>query len=253
MDRRSRRIGLATALLALALSGCGEDPESGPTTASEPLSAEALGSALVEPADLGAGWSVTRVPDFPELSETGVVTDEVRPMLPQVHLCEQADDEAQEAVDALEWGAFRQLDLATGTATPSKRPSPGRPPVHHLVFAQEFLASGEPDGMEATYDAVVAGADACLGTEKTADGETVRTTELEVPDMGDASHGWRDLVTEPGPAGRSATWDLRQVLVLDGGVLLMGQVAEITTPEVPTVVDDARVEEMLQTMVDKLP
>jgi hypothetical protein len=251
MDRRSRRIGLAAAFLALALSGCGEDSAPEPTTASEPLSAETLASALVEPGDLGAGWSVTRMPDFPELSETGVVTDEVRPMLPQLHLCDQADDEAQQAVDALEWGAFRQLDLDTGT--PSESPSPGRPPMHHLVFAQEFLASDEPDGMEATYDAIVAGADACLGTEKTPDGETVQTTELDVPDMGDASHGWRSVVTEPGPAGRSATWDLRQVLVLDGGVLLMGQVAEITTPEVATVLDDAGVEEMLQTMVDKLP
>ena len=42
-----------------------EAPE--PTTASEPLSAETLASALVEPGDLGAGWSVTRMPDFPEL------------------------------------------------------------------------------------------------------------------------------------------------------------------------------------------
>ena len=251
MDARPRRIGLAAALLALALSGCGEDSTPGGTTAPERPTPETLASALVEPADLGADWSVTRMPDFPELSETGVVTDEVRPMLPQVHLCEKADDAAQEAVDALEWGAFRQLELATGT--PTESPSPGRPPVHHLVFAQEFLASGEPEEMEATYDAVVAGADACLGTEKTPDGESVETTELEVPVMGDASHGWRDLVTEPGPAGRTATWDLRQVLVLDGGVLLMGQVAEITTPEVATVLDDARVEEMLQTMVDKLP
>jgi hypothetical protein len=251
MDRRSRRTGLAAAFLALALSGCGEDSTPGTTTTSERPTPETLASALVEPADLGAGWSVTRMPDFPELSETGVVTDEVRPMLPRPHLCEQAGDEAQEAVDALEWGAFRQLDLDTGA--PTEPPSPGSPPVHHLVFAQEFLAAGGPDEMEATYDAVVAGTDACLGTEKTRDGETVRTTELEVPDMGDASHGWRDVVTEPGPAGRTATWDLRQVLVLDGGVLLMGQVAEITTPGVSTVVDDARVEEVVQTMVDKLP
>jgi hypothetical protein len=155
------------------------------------------------------------------------------------------------STDDLEWDAFRQLDLATGT--PTGTPSPGHPPVHHLVFAQEFLASAPVDETRATYDALVSGGDACLGTEKTRDGETVRTTGRTAPDVGDASHGWRSVVTEPGPAGRTATWDLRQVLVRDGGVLLMAQVAEITTPGVDTVLDDAEVGSIVGTMVDKLP
>ena len=251
MDRRSRRTGLVGVLLGLALAACGQGSTPEEQAATDAVTPEGLAAVLVTPADLGADWSVTQMPDFPELSDTGVVSDEAQRMLPRMQLCDAAGDVAQEAADTLEWSAFRQLDLSTGT--PTEPPSPGLPRVHHLVFAQEFLASGEPDVMEATYDALVAGADACLGTEKTPDGETVRTTELDVPELGDASHGWRDLVTEPGPAGRSATWDLRQVLVRDGGVLLMTQVAEITSPRVATVLDDARVEAMLQTMVDKLP
>ncbi|WP_107774201.1 hypothetical protein [Nocardioides sediminis] len=251
MDGRSRRFGLAAALLVVALSGCGEDSTPGTTTAPEPQSPETLASALVEPADLGAAWSVTRMPDFPELSETGVVSDEAQDMLPRMEPCQKATEQERAAAEDLEWDAFRQLELATGTPTGS--PSPGRPPVHHLVFAQEFLGEGAVDETKTTYDALVSGGDACLGTEKTRDGETVRTTGLTVPDLGDASHGWRSMVTEPGPAGRTATWDLRQVLVRDGGVLLMAQVAEITTPGVDTVLDDAEVEEMVQTMVDKLP
>ena len=252
MDRRPRRIGLVAVLLGLALTGCGQGSTPGEQAATDAVTPEGLAAALVTPADLGADWSVTQMPDFPELSETGVVSDEAQRMLPRMQLCEKADDEAQEAADALEWDAFRQLDLATGTPTGS--PSPGTPPVHHLVFAQEFLASGELDEMEATYDALVSGGDACLGTEKTPDGETVRTTGLDVPELGDASHGWRSVVTEPGPAGHTATWDLRQVLVRDGGVLLMapgrrdhhsrgGRRCSTTQ----------RSRSILGTMVDKLP
>lgn len=245
-----RLTGVAAVLLALALAGCGQD-SSDDRASSDASSPEQLAAALVVDADLGTGWSTTRMPDFPELSETGVVSDEAQDMLPRMQPCEKASEEDQAVADALAWDAFRQLDLATDTPTGS--PAPGRPPVHHLVFAQEFLGSGTADETEATYDALVSGGDACLGTETTGDGETVRTTGMAVPDLGDASHGWRSVVTEPGPAGRTATWDLRQVLVRDGGVLLMAQVAEITTPGVETVLDDAEVESILRTMVDKLP
>jgi hypothetical protein len=249
MGRRTRGLGLAVGLLGLLLAGCGKDPAP-EDQAAEARSAGEVASTLVVAADLGGDWSVTQMPDFPELSETGVVSDEVRPMLPQMGFCDRAGAEAQAAADDLEWVAFRQLDLATGE--PTEPPSPGRPPVHHIVFAQEFLATGEPDQLATTYDALVAGGDACLGTETTPDDETVHTTVLGVPGLGDASHGWRDVIREPGPTGRGATWNLRRVLVLDGDVLLMAQVAEIATPGVPTVLDDARVGVILESMVDKL-
>lgn len=249
MSRTARVLGLAAGVLGLLLSGCGQD-EAPDDRAGDARPAAEVAATLVVAADLGADWSIRQNPDFPEMSETGVVSDDVRAMLPQVSMCEAADAEAQAAADDLRWVAFRQLDLATGQ--PTGAPSPGKPPLHHLVFVQEFLATGDPAGLAATYDALVAGGDACLGTETTDDGETVRTTVLTVSALGDASHGWRDLVSEPGPAGRSATWNLRRVLVRDGDVLLMAQVAEITSPRVPTVLDDARVGAILETMVDKL-
>lgn len=67
------------------------------------------------------------------------------------------------------------------------------------------------------------------------------------------SHGWRDVVTEPGRPSHRAVWNPRQVLVRDGEVLMMATVAEIASPGVTTVVDDAEAASIMTTMADKLP
>jgi hypothetical protein len=125
--------------------------------------------------------------------------------------------------------------------------------VHHLVFVQEFLTSGAADEVQTTYAALAAGTAACLGRHTTKDGETVRSTPLAVPDLGDSRYGWRDVVTEPGPPAHRTLWNLREVLVRDGEVLMMATVAEIASPGVPTVVDDAEAASIMTTMADKLP
>jgi hypothetical protein len=245
------RVGLAAALLSLALAGCGGQDEVGQDSAgSGPPTPEELAAALVAPDDLGPGWSVTRMPDS-EIDETGVVSEEDAAMLPQVQFCEKAGDAAVQAAEDLRWHAFRQVELDTGA--PTEPPSPGAPPVHHLVFVQEFLTSGAEDEMTTTYAGLVAGNAACLGKQTAPDGETVRTTRLDVPDLGDSSYGWRDLATEPGPPANRAVWNLRQVLVRDGEVLMMATIAEIASPGVTTVIDDAEAASIMTTMADELP
>ena len=252
MTVRSRRLAAAVvALLVLGLAGCGGSDEVGQEpSGTEPPTPEQLAAALVVPEDLGAGWSVTRMPDS-DTDVDGVVSEEDAAKLPQVQFCEKAGDTAVQAAEDLRWHAFRQLELAT--ETPTEPPSPGEPPVHHLVFVQEFLTSTAADEVETTYAALAAGSAACLGRHTTKDGETIVSTRLAVPDLGDASHGWRDLVTEPGPPAHRAVWNLREVLVRDGEVLMMATVAEIASPGVPTVVDDAEAASIMTTMADKLP
>lgn len=238
------------ALLVLLLTGCGQEEASDTSPTPEPITPESLAAALLTPEDLGEGWSTSIPPDAPEAAESGVVTDEMREFMPRIELCAAAPEEAQAAADSLEWQAFRQLDLATDV--PPHDPGSKAPPQHHLVFVQEFLTSG--DDTEATYDALVTGLEACEGVEETTkDGESVTTSALDVPTLGDAASAWRTVVLEPGPEDRSATWDLRTVLVRDGEVFVNATVAEITTEKVQPEIDDDRVVEIVTQMVDKLP
>lgn len=245
-----RSVAIASAVL-LTLAACGNETTTSSTGAG--TSSEELAASLVTAEDLGDGWSVT--PD-PETGETsGVVSEEVRDKLPRIQLCEKASAEAVAAAKALRWEAFRQLNLATETeSSQPATPKPGQPPQHDLVFVQEFLMSGDPADVQATYDALESGIRACWGERTvTEDGEKDRTLRLRVPAVGEDRVGTRDIVTEPGPGRRAATWDLRSVLARDGEVLFSIMVAEVTTPKVDPVLDDAAVADIITTIADKLP
>ena len=105
-----------------------------------------------------------------------------------------------------------------------------------------------------TYDALAAGIEACWDEVTTyPDGEVGRSESFEVQAIGDDRTGTREIVTEPGPARRARTWDLRYVIARDGDVLLGITIAEITTPKVESILDDATIEEIITTIADKLP
>lgn len=248
------RAAVALAALVLALPACGDEPAE--DSGAGPASPQELAAVLVAPEDLGEGWSVVNYPDSGAELASGVVTEETSKMLPQFEFCDAASEESDAAADALQWVAFRQLDYDTGTETApptSRGPDDQARPEHHLVFVQEFLLSAPAADVEQTYDALAPGVEACWGeTTEYPDGEVGSSTRLEVPDVGDDRIGTRELVEEPGPADRSATWDLRTVIARDGDVLLVIMVAEITTPGVQPMLDDATVDGYLTTIVDKL-
>lgn len=252
MMLRSCRCGVAlVAAMLLALAACGDET----TTVSGQAGAspEDLAAVLVTPEDLGEGWSVT--PDPETGGTSGVVSEEMRDMLPRIQFCGKASAEAVAAAKSLRWDAFRQLNLATETEmSQPTSPEPGERPEHDLVFVQEFLMSGDPAEVEATYDALESGVRACWGERTvTEDGEKDRTLRLRVPAVGEDRVGTRDIVTEPGPGRHAAKWDLRSVLARDGEVLFSIMVAEVTTPKVEPVLDEAAVADIVTTIADKLP
>lgn len=83
-------------------------------------------------------------------------------------------------------------------------------------------------------------------------GRRGRSQSLDVPDVGDARVGTREVVEEPGD--KPATWDIRNVLVRDGAVLVAVTVAEIVAgDQIEPTLDDSDVEDIITTIADKLP
>lgn len=232
------RSTVVAAAFALVLGGCGSDG------ADEAVStAEQLASSLVEAEDYDGTWTVNLPPDVPEEAESGVVPEELQDSLPSVELCDAASAESIAAVEGLKWKAFRQLDLAAE--------DPIEPPndrTGHMIFVQEFLTSAEPGEVEATFDLVRDGMEACLG-DLPAGEEGPGTAEvMTVPDVGDDRYGVLALVEE---AGGWAEWRLHSTLVRQGSVLMSFVVVEITAGVEPMYsVDD--VSEFVKTAVDKL-
>lgn len=244
-----RRITLATSFLALLtlVVACGEK-EGAPAGSPSSGAPTGIVSALLTGEDLGDGWSTTAAGEF---GVDGEVTDENRERLPGFEFCPDAPAPAQQAVAELHWDAFRQLDYDTGLPAPS--PSPDMRPAHHLVFVQEFLMSPDGADIQGIFAGMSAGFDACVGQKETSrDGEVIRTVPLEVPAVGDQATGTRLIVTEPGGPG-GAVWNLDELLVRDGNVLMALTVVEITTPGIDKVLDDQEVQRIATTAVDKLP
>lgn len=173
----------------------------------------------------------------------GVVPEDQRGNLPRLEFCDKASDRSVQAAGQLRWAAFRQLNLTT----PDE-------PRSHQVFAQEFLMAAEPSEVAATYSALQAGIEACTGvTTKHGDGVVGTSEKLHVPALGDAAVATRQIVREPSPRG-AAIWDLPNVVVRDGAVLMSIQLGEVTVgKQIEHVMDRARIDSILTTIAQKLP
>lgn len=249
MGHSLKRAAAVSLLLVMALlPACSDEAtEDGPTTTNR--TSEEVAALLVAPEALGEGWS-TLVAQGDMDFEGGVVTDENRDTLPRMELCEKADAASTSAANTLAWQAFRQLNLDTGMQ-PTK-PSPGKRPQHHLVFVQEFLYSADEPAVAAAYDDLERGMTACATAQTTSpDGEEITSQPLEVPAVGDTAAGLRYTVQEPGGGG-GAEWALRNVVFRDGDLLVSLLVAEIATPKVTRVMDDAAFEEVLDAVATAL-
>lgn len=161
-----------------------------------------------------------------------------------LELCDKASSESLAAVADLQWKASRHLDLAVE--------DPIEPPDDregHLVGVQEFLTSGEPAEIEATFGLLRDGMQACLG-EFPADEEGPATAEeMTIPDVGDDHYGVLFLMEE---AGGWAEWRMPAALVRRGPVLMLLNVLDIRAGVDPYFTADD-VGGMLETAVGRLP
>ena len=127
--------------------------------ASERPSAAELADSLITVTDLEGEWSIDPGPDDgAAVSSSGVVTDEERELLPRPDLCPDASTEARGVVDGLEWQAFRQLNETVDDPIDPPLDREGR-----IVFVQEFLLAADQNDLEADFDLLRAGHDACVG------------------------------------------------------------------------------------------
>jgi len=228
------------AALLVGGAGCGDDePQAGVP------SAEELAVTLVTPEDFEGEWTVNAGPEGTEQPVSGVVPEDLQELLPTMELCDRASIESREAAEALRWTAFRQLDLDVEDPIEPPQDREG-----HVVFAQEFLTSGDPADIEVTFDLVREGMEACLGDFVEEEEGPGTIVEMAVPDVGDDGYGVLITMEE---AGGWAEWRIHNALVRVGPVLMMFDVVDVRAGEgvVPYFsVDD--VGGMIKTAVHKL-
>lgn len=226
----------AFVVVGLLMSGaaCGDDVVAVPT-------AEELAADLIAADTYDGTWSVSLPDDAPSGAETGVVPDDLQDQLPRVELCDEASPEARAMVRDLRWMAFRQLEFDVD--------DPIRPPddrTGHMVFVQEFLMSGEPDDIEATFDLLRDGMIACLGEIPAGEEGPGLAEEMTLPDVGDDRYGVLATVEE---AGGWAEWRLHSTLVRDGAILAEIVITDIRADDEPYYTT-AQIGEMVETAVD---
>jgi hypothetical protein len=209
---------VGAAALTVGAIGCGSDS----SEVTVPT-AEELATALVTTDDFEGEWTVNAGPDDSPVALSGVIPDDQRELLPTIELCDTASPESQAAAEELRWMAFRQLDLAVD--------DPIEPPADrtgHMVFVQEFLTSGDPAEIEATFDLLRDGMQACLGDIPAGEEGPGTAEEMALPDVGDDRYGVLMTIEEAGGGGE---WRLHNALVRQGAVLMYMDVVDIRVGE----------------------
>lgn len=226
---------IAASWLLVAPVGCGENDGASNVVPD----AETLATALLAPSDLEGRWEVNPGPDDSPIPASGVIPEDARSLLPSIELCPAATAESRAAADGLRWMVFRQLDM-----TPDDPLTPPSDRTGHMVFVQQFLLAGQPADVEATFELLRAGMEACLGEVDTGEEGPGFATEMTTPDVGDERYGVLVTVEEAGGRGE---WLLHNTLVREGGVLMLVDVVDIhvgveplfTTEDVGAIVTTA--------------
>lgn len=228
---------LAACVLVVGATAC--DDEKADTT---PRTAEQLAASLVAPTDLTGTWTPHRAPD--EAAIDGVISDAQQDMLPRMDLCDKASDAAREAVSEVRWKAFRQLDLTVD--------DPIEPPDDrsgHIVFAQEFLTSGDLDDITATFDQIRVGADACLGDFPAGEEGPGTAATMAMPSVGDDRFA---VLTTMEEAGAWATWRIHQMVVRNGSTLMALLVVEIHSTDTEPQFGDSELAALVDAAISRL-
>jgi hypothetical protein len=211
-----RVLGVLALAAAAVLAACGDDQDTPPT-------AEQLAAQLVTVDSFDGDWTINPGPDDGSDMTSGVIPEDQRDMLPTAELCDAASPEAKAAAESLSWMAFRQLDL--------DEDDPIDPPMDrtgHMVFVQQFLASGDADELATTFELLRSGSEACFGPIAATEEGPGRAEAMPVPAVGDARFG---VLTTMEEAGGSAEWLLHNAFVLDNDVLMSLLVVDIRAGE----------------------
>lgn len=237
MNTHTKLIGAVVAA-GLLLAGCGGSSNDGAPTPQE------LASVLLATSEIEGTWTVNPGPNNGEIPLDGAITtDEQQAMLPKAGLCEKANAQSRVAADDLRWKAFRQLDR--------KVADPLDPPTDrtgHMIFAQEFLTSGDAADIEDTFNLLRTGLTECFGAMPADDEGPGTVASMAVPAVGDDRFGVLTTVEE---AGGGATWRLYTTYVRSGSTMLGLTLVDIAAGVKPEYTN-TEVGEVTTTAVAKL-
>lgn len=182
--------------------------------------AEELAASLLTDEDLEGEWKLNPGPDGASLPASGVITDAVRGMLPRVEVCEKTNQTARDALDKLQWQAFRQLDKTVD--------NPIKPPADragHMEFVQQWAVSGEPDELESMFDDIAPGFLDCLGEVPAGEEGPATISEVDIDPVGDQRVAVLAQIEEAGGGGM---WNVYSTLVRSHSVLMSVTMVDIT-------------------------
>lgn len=196
------------AAVAFTLVGCAEST----TSPKLVLSPQQLADDLLVADDLDGDWKLNAMPDGVDLSTTGIIDDSNRDKLPQLQVCDTASQASRDALGSIEWGAFRQIDKTVD--------DPIKPPADregHMIFVQEWLASGDADELESLFGDVSTAVTECLGDIPAGEEGPGTVTQVEIEPIGDEHVA---ALTQFEEAGGIGTWNIYSVFVRTGTVLV---------------------------------
>ena len=227
-------------VIAMATASCGDGDDEPPTAVE--LSTMLMTAATFDDIVDDGPWNLNVPPDQPDAA-SGIVSEEMQELLPQMDLCPAASDEARAEAESLRWTAYRQLDL--DVTDPIELPDDRS---GHLVFVQEYLTADDEPDTDRTFELLSSGMQACLGDIAAGEEGPGTVTELATPSIGDERYGIMMVI---GEAGGWAEWRIHQVLVREETVLALFSIVDIRADTAPLFSSDV-LDEMFTRMADAL-
>lgn len=240
MSQRSWIRIVVVATLMIASVGCSSSDAS-PTKV---LSAQELADSLLVAGDLEGTWALNEAPDGADLSNSGIIDDTNRDKLPRLELCDKATQASRDAINAIEWGAFRQIDKAVD--------DPIKPPKDregHMIFVQEWLASGESDELELVFNDISAAFNECLGDIPAGEEGPGTITNVGIEPVGDQRVG---ALTQFEEAGGVGTWNIYSVFVRYGTILMGMTAVDIVLGDLPAEFEVADLDRIISEAISKI-
>ncbi len=200
------RVAAAIGVAALVMvAGCGEGgkgAQSSRVLSAEPIPTMAqLQSALLTPADLAGDFTVDD-----EGTQGGVIEP-----------CAAASQASRDAAATLEFQVGTVLRRASV------------PPVETgAVYLRQYLLAEDPNAVDATFDSLRAGAEACYGQPLVPEEDYGTSDPYQLPAVGDERYGEYHVMGSDTPGYGMY---LHMAVVRDGPILMLIDVFEFTGQE----------------------